>query len=67
MEKEEKLHLVPSQDPKGLYLYGLGKAIQELCPKETESYWFNSEDDYLKRKEFIEIIHKHAMEVINIK
>lgn len=61
---EDKLQLVPSQDPRGLYLYGLGKAIANLTPAVTQSYWFNGESQYKERLAMINEIHKKAMEVI---
>lgn len=65
--------LFSNQDPRGMYLLGLGNAINSLVQKETETSWFNSTYKsegkeyytFTKRKEWIDDLHKKAMEVIN--
>lgn len=65
MENNEKILIVTSEDPKVLYLYGLGKAISNLTQKSKDGEWFNSDYEYQKRIEMLDDVHKKAMEVIS--
>lgn len=53
-----------NQDPRAFYLKELGSAIKTLSEKEKDGYWFNNKDCEKTRKEWIDELHKKAMEVI---
>mgnify|MGYP001572516730 CR=1 FL=1 len=60
---EDKLQIIPSQDPKSLYLYGLGQAIKELSTI-PDGRFLITESDSEKKTEMINDIHKKALEVL---
>lgn len=64
----DKLIENTKQDPRKAYLQSLGEAIVAVSRNNqhnTNNYHFNSETDLKFRKEFVEMLHKSAMEVIN--
>jgi len=58
---EEKI-IIQHQDPKGLYLLGLGNAVKEICI--YNNYYKVGSESYNQNIRLIEIIHAKAMEVI---
>lgn len=46
------------------YLYGIGKAIHEICKNDSRQHWMFTPDQLQKRSEFINRLHQKAMEAI---